>query len=255
MAEGADGRTGTPAGEENEAYYSEGEDDYSEGDYSDDYYDEYETEDEELDWDPDRERLIRHVRSSLGISKPAEPRHTPLMRQKSIAERRAEWREAKGMERERAVADIAEHQQADQALCLAPANTTCGTAVGLEQLERHGQQGTSTLQDGPTPAGDAFPCGAGAQQGLAGPAAQETQSERAPPSPQTDSAPVHASSSEPARRKGKPPGRRWPFPSTKRGGAAGNGTGTSAGAGAQGSLCDSTPKATPSLPKTKPRRS
>ena len=105
---------------------------YSDEESDGEYYEEYETDDE-LDWDPDRERLIRYVRkTTLNVistkaakstpeaahaapSANAAPRPRPvLQKQKSIAERRSEWRAAKGLEEPKDFTEIAAERRASQ---------------------------------------------------------------------------------------------------------------------------------------------
>lgn len=81
-------------------------DEYDEEDYSYDSVSYDSEEDMSDDWDPDRERLLRHMRqqqSTLGSvlsgagSSPGSPAE---QRQKSVAERRKEWRASKGLTRQ-----------------------------------------------------------------------------------------------------------------------------------------------------------
>ena len=75
--------------------------------YSDDTYDET---DDELDWDPDRERLLRFVRRKShkdGHDLTVARCEYGSDRQKSLAERRTEWREARGLARQPSIAERA----------------------------------------------------------------------------------------------------------------------------------------------------
>ena len=126
--------------EENEL----GEDDYSGEEYS------YESEtDDEIDWDPDRERLMRFVRQSQ--SNPG-PRAAGLARkpvgltsgheqQKSLAERRNEWRAARGLERQKTVQELIAEKRA-QRLGLTASSTEVGSA--LTTTAASGQSGQPT---------------------------------------------------------------------------------------------------------------
>ena len=68
-----------------------------------DYSDYYSSSDDELDWDPDRERLIRYVRQSQNGGGST----------KSLADRRNEWRESRGLERRKTVQELlAERREA-----------------------------------------------------------------------------------------------------------------------------------------------
>ena len=64
--------------------------------------------DDELDWDPDRERLLRLVRQSASGSSrqytyTAEADAIPA---KTLADRRNEWRASRGLERQKTVAEL-----------------------------------------------------------------------------------------------------------------------------------------------------
>lgn len=82
----------------------EGELDYS------DYYES--SSDDELDWDPDRERLIRFVRQTQGSGSSRRSGFTGGERQKSLAERRNEWRQSRGLERRKTVQEMLAERRA-----------------------------------------------------------------------------------------------------------------------------------------------
>jgi hypothetical protein len=92
-------------------YYSDSEGSY----YS------YTESDDELDWDPDRERLIRFVRKEATRQRELAARggsanETPEPPRLSIAERRSAWRAARGLAREKTVAEIVAERRANNAL-------------------------------------------------------------------------------------------------------------------------------------------
>jgi len=95
-------------------YDREGDDDIAD-DY-DDYSEYYESSDDEIDWDPDRERLLRLVRQA----EPSGSRNTTSQsagfdaadRGKSLAERRNEWRASRGLERQKTVAEMVAEKRA-----------------------------------------------------------------------------------------------------------------------------------------------
>ena len=101
------------AAEENDEEYDDEEDFYSD---SDEYF---ESSDDELDWDPDRERLRRFVERaapSLGggvmpannVDCAAEPR------QMTLAERRREWRASRGLEPQRSIKELIAEKRAQR---------------------------------------------------------------------------------------------------------------------------------------------
>lgn len=68
--------------------------------------------DDELEWDPDRERLLRTLRqSSLGT---AFSTVTGSPSTKSLAERRNEWRASRGLERQKSVQEIIAERRAQR---------------------------------------------------------------------------------------------------------------------------------------------
>jgi len=95
--------------------YDRGGDDDIADDY-DDYSEYYESSDDEIDWDPDRERLLRLVRQA----EPSGSRNTTSQsagfdsadRGKSLAERRNEWRASRGLERQKTVAEMVAEKRA-----------------------------------------------------------------------------------------------------------------------------------------------
>ena len=84
----------------------------ADGNEDDDYSElgEYESEsDGELDWDPDRERLLRTLRKTGGGD-------YSTGRSKSLAEKRNEWRASRGLARQKTVQEIiAERRAAKEA--------------------------------------------------------------------------------------------------------------------------------------------
>lgn len=115
------------------------DDDYSCSDYSFSYSEE---SDDELDWDPDRERLLRCIRqssasgtaasaSSGSSSSTAVAGATPaqLDRQKSLAERRNEWRAARGLSRQKTVRELIEERRAAREEAARESMRACSTAA------------------------------------------------------------------------------------------------------------------------------
>ena len=111
--------------------YESGEDEYS---LSDDYYEE---SDDELDWDPDRERIIRHMRQQQQQQQRSSGQH-PRARgdrsEKSLAERRNDWRASKGLSRQRSIAEMIAEKRAARGA--APRNA-------LEAAAAHGAEATA----------------------------------------------------------------------------------------------------------------
>ena len=66
-----------------------------------------EESDGELDWDPDRERLLRSLRQT-GQARPP-PRSSSA---KSLAERRNEWRASRGLQKQKSVQEIIAERRA-----------------------------------------------------------------------------------------------------------------------------------------------
>ena len=100
-------------------YYDDEDDEY----YDDEYY---ESSDDELDWDPDRERLLRFVRqanpaagassssakSAAGNAPASGKDASSSERQKSLAERRNEWRASRGLARQKTVQELIAEKRA-----------------------------------------------------------------------------------------------------------------------------------------------
>lgn len=73
-----------------------------------------EESDGELDWDPDRERLLRTLRQTGGDLHASRPlgSHAATVSSKSLAERRNEWRAARGLAPQKSVAELIAERRA-----------------------------------------------------------------------------------------------------------------------------------------------
>ena len=87
-----------------------------------------ESDDDELDWDPDRERLRRRVQAHLRVMSGDDDGCEPQRR--SIADRRALWRRAKDAALQRSVATILADDAAGDAGSAPPTERSSGSAWG-----------------------------------------------------------------------------------------------------------------------------
>jgi hypothetical protein len=101
------------AAEEHDEEYDDDDDFYSD---SDEYF---ESSDDELDWDPDRERLRRFVdRTAPSLGDGSMPANNAFSaaepHQMTLAERRREWRASRGLEPQRSVKELIAEKRAQR---------------------------------------------------------------------------------------------------------------------------------------------